>query len=131
MLLNDFFVINKIETNGFEIKSELVLYSDHKLFQGHFPNLPVVPGVCMMQMIKEILEVGTKKNTNLIEAVEMKFLAIIDPGRLNNLQAILKYVYEENSKIRVTATLINGGTTYFKFKGLFEFHEPQNRSESK
>ena len=56
MLLNDFFTIRDKVTSETEIWAELIINSNHKIFEGHFPNQPVVPGVCMMQMIKEITE---------------------------------------------------------------------------
>jgi 3-hydroxyacyl-[acyl-carrier-protein] dehydratase len=61
MLQGDFFIISKIETTEAEIKAELIINARHKIFEGHFPGQPVVPGVCMMQMVKEIIEKVTEK----------------------------------------------------------------------
>ena len=119
MLLNDFFTITDIETTGFEIKAELVINAGHKIFKGHFPNQPVVPGVCMMQMVKEIVEKVIGRKTNLIKANDMKFLAVIDPGKNNIINAIIKYSIEENGIIPVTATLFKAKLIHFKFKGAF------------
>jgi 3-hydroxymyristoyl/3-hydroxydecanoyl-(acyl carrier protein) dehydratase len=78
MLQGDFFNIQNLETAGFDIKADLVINAAHKIFEGHFPGHPVVPGVCMMQMVKEIMEQVFKKKTNLVSAVDMKFLNIIN-----------------------------------------------------
>ena len=64
MLLNDFFTINDKVSSETEIWAELYINATHKIFEGHFPNQPVVPGVCMMQMIKEILEQVIGKETD-------------------------------------------------------------------
>lgn len=121
MLLNDFFTIRKIETSAGEVKAELVINAGHKIFEGHFPNQPVVPGVCQMQMVKEIIEQVTGRKTNLINAGDMKFLAVINPGQNNIISATLKYVVETNQTMSVAATLSKAELTHFKFKGEFVF----------
>ena len=121
MLLNDFFTINEKESSATEIWAEILINADHKIFEGHFPGQPVVPGVCMMQMIKEILEQVTGKKTNLAKAHEMKFLAIIDPVQNNNISATLKYSIAEEGAVIVTAALFKETLIHFRFKGQFDF----------
>ncbi|MEO7313056.1 MAG: 3-hydroxyacyl-ACP dehydratase [Chitinophagaceae bacterium] len=119
MLLNNFFTINNVTTVAFEVKAELVIDATHKIFEGHFPGQPVVPGVCMMQIVKEVLEQVTGQNTNLSNAQEMKFLAVINPQIHNTIQLSLKYSVGENSAFNVSAMLFTEGFTHFKFKGVF------------
>jgi 3-hydroxyacyl-[acyl-carrier-protein] dehydratase len=121
MLQGDFFDISNLETGDFDIKANLVINAGHKIFEGHFPGQPVVPGVCMMQMVKEIMEQVIGKKTNLVKAHEMKFLAIIDPRQNNVISASLTYAIEENETLSVSATFFKDELTHFKFKGLFEF----------
>ena len=121
MLLNDFFHINDLQTEGFDVKATIIINADHKIFEGHFPGHPIVPGVCMMQMLKEIIEQVTQKMTNLIKAHDMKFLALIDPSRNNNIQVSLKYSIETDGSIILNATLYKDELTHFKFKGQFDF----------
>lgn len=118
MLLNNFFTISSIETADQDIKAGLVINAGHKIFEGHFPGQPVVPGVCMMQMVKEIIEQVTARQTQLVKAQEMKFLAIINPQQNNSIQASLKYTVQENN-IAVTANLFKDELIHFKFKGQF------------
>jgi 3-hydroxyacyl-[acyl-carrier-protein] dehydratase len=126
MLVNDFFSISKLEEEGFEIRADLVINANHKIFEGHFPGHPVVPGVCMMQMVKEILENVIGKKTNLVRAGEMKFLAIINPKENNMIRATLKYSIEENGNMAVSAILFKESLIHFKFKGLFASHLPHS-----
>jgi 3-hydroxyacyl-[acyl-carrier-protein] dehydratase len=123
MLQGDFFTISNLTEAGFDVKAELVINAGNKIFEGHFPGRPVVPGVCMMQMVKEIMEQLTGKKSNLIKAHEMKFLAIIDPRQNNIIQATLKYTMESNGTMSVVATLFKEELIHFKFKGLFSFQE--------
>jgi len=126
MLVNDFFTISKLEKEGFEIKAALVINANHKIFDGHFPGHPVVPGVCMMQMVKEIIEKVIGEKTNLVRAGEMKFLAIIDPKENNMIRATLKYNIEENGNMAVSATFFKESLIHFKFKGLFASQQPHS-----
>ncbi|MEP7165082.1 MAG: 3-hydroxyacyl-ACP dehydratase [Ferruginibacter sp.] len=121
MLQGNFFDISNIETTGFDVKAELLINTSHKIFEGHFPGQPVVPGVCMMQMVKEILEKVSGKKTDLVKAHEMKFLALIDPQQNNLISAGLKYSMEENGQVSVVAGFFKDELTHFKFKGLFAF----------
>jgi 3-hydroxyacyl-[acyl-carrier-protein] dehydratase len=119
MLLNDLFTIQRMETTGTEVKAELVINAGHQIFEGHFPGQPVLPGVCMMQMLKEILEQETGKKTNLAKAHEMKFLAIIDPSKNHLISANIKYNTGEDGSLNVVASLFKEELIHFRFKGLF------------
>ena len=120
MLLNDFFTINDTVKSETEIWAELLINSNHKIFEGHFPNQPVVPGVCMMQMVKEILELLIGKETNLMEAADMKFLAVINPQENNLIHASIKYTVDETGALNVVASLFKDELVHFKFKGQFK-----------
>jgi 3-hydroxyacyl-[acyl-carrier-protein] dehydratase len=41
--------------------------------------MPIVPGVCMMQMAKELIEFRYGKKTRIIKAANLKFLSILNP----------------------------------------------------
>ena len=120
MLQGDFFTFSNIETSGFEIKAEVTINAAHKIFDGHFPGQPIVPGVCMMQMVKEIIEQVTSQKTSLIKSSEMKFLAIIDPSKNNTISATLKYAINENNGLVVSAIFFKEEVVHFKLKGIFQ-----------
>ena len=60
MLLNDFFFIQRVESGEKSLHAFLTIDRNHRIFNGHFPAVPIVPGVCMMQMMKEIMEQQVK-----------------------------------------------------------------------
>jgi 3-hydroxyacyl-[acyl-carrier-protein] dehydratase len=116
MLLNNFFTINDTVKSETEIWAELRINANHKIFEGHFPNQPVVPGVCMMQMVKEILEQVIGKETNLTQAADMKFLAVINPLENNLIHASIKYASDEPGVINIVASLFKDELVHFKCK---------------
>lgn len=117
ILLNNFFTINDKVSSETEIWAELIINANHKIFEGHFPNQPVVPGVCMMQMIKEILEQVIGKETNLLQASDMKFLAVINPQENNLIHASIKMATDESGIINIVGSLFKDELVHFKFKG--------------
>lgn len=119
MLLNDFFFIRTIENDEKSLKVSLQINKTHKIFAGHFPAVPVVPGVCMMQMMKEIMEQQKKCKLMLTAADNMKFLAVINPTEHSEIEADIQY---ENGSdgVKISATLFSGSTTFFKVKAILQ-----------
>jgi len=80
MHLKDFYSeLSTIEENG-EFTTEISINKDHEIYIGHFPNRPVTPGVILMQLFKEEVEKRTKSNLQLQNAVNVKFMAVVDPN---------------------------------------------------
>lgn len=53
MLLQDFYTLEQLtETGANKHEATIDINPAHEVFKGHFPDNPVMPGVCMMQIIK-------------------------------------------------------------------------------
>ncbi len=81
MLLNDLYIIRSLSEFENQIDAVVELRPDHAIFKGHFPGQPVLPGVCMMQIITEITSEFSKKSFRITGAPMIKFLHMIDPRR--------------------------------------------------
>ena len=119
MLLGNFFNISEQSITDNSINATLDINASHHIFDGHFPGQPVVPGVCMMQMIKELLEAAIGKKTQLRKADFMKFLAVINPLENPTINAEFSYSTTENGGVQINGRLNNHATTFLKFKGSF------------
>ena len=53
---NQLYHIISLENLGSLIKAEIKIMDTHPIFDGHFPDVPVLPGATMMQIAKELLE---------------------------------------------------------------------------
>lgn len=120
MLLNDFYTITEFNPAEGTVEAQLEINAGHRIFEGHFPGQPVTPGVCMMQMIKEIAEKTVNQKLQLKKAGDLKFLAIIDPSQNNKVSAKLAYT-ESDGLLNVSATIFKEDLVHFKFKGTFQF----------
>lgn len=118
ILKNDFYSIQSLQQEDGAIKSSVELNQFNAIFQGHFPGQPVVPGVCMVQIIKEILETAIGKSLQLKAADHIKFLSMVNPQESTGLQAVISYAPAEE-KINVTATLAKTEIICLKMKGVF------------
>ncbi|HEY4288583.1 MAG TPA: hypothetical protein VGN00_15870 [Puia sp.] len=123
MLKDSFYTIPEITNEGQSLKASLHLREDHPLYQGHFPGQPVVPGVCMLQMVKELAAMATKKTLILQKADTMKFLLQINPHLTPVLQAELSCSMLDDGCFRVSAIFLKETAPCFKFNGLFRSAE--------
>lgn len=115
MLLKQFYKIQGSEIQKSSSFETIVkLQKDHPIFKGHFPNLPVTPGVAMLQIIKELTEQQLRLSLFLKSASNVKFLSLVDP----NADSILKFhiTFEENPKqVKVkNTTSFQDGTPVLK-----------------
>ena len=117
MLNNDFFYIRSVTNEDNTIVAALQLNPEHIIFHGHFPGQPVVPGVCQVQIIKEILEAQTGKSLQLTTADHIKFLSVIVPDKDAVINAAIKYTEEPNG-FAVTASLTKDDKVCLKMKGV-------------
>ncbi|HEY8687714.1 MAG TPA: 3-hydroxyacyl-ACP dehydratase [Chitinophagaceae bacterium] len=119
MLKDTFYKIILFEHQENIINANLEINKDSEIFKGHFPGQPVLPGACMLQIVKEVLESTLNIPFRLKKANHIKFLRIIDPGSNNILQLMLSYKSTDNNNIDVTANLIAQKDICFKFRGSF------------
>lgn len=119
MLQGNFYTILNNQSKSDSVNILLELNPDHHIFEGHFPQVPVVPGVCMMQMVKELVEDHMGLRLRLSKADHLKFLTIINPRQNKLLEVEISIISNSIQGILVTAAFLHNETIFFKFKGEF------------
>ncbi|WP_394674883.1 3-hydroxyacyl-ACP dehydratase [uncultured Chryseobacterium sp.] len=101
-ILTDFYTIQSTErTDNGNFTARIILNKDHDIFKGHFPGNPVTPGVCMMQIVKELTEECTGSQLFLKSASNVKFMAIINPFETPELTLQLDITeHEQDIKVK-------------------------------
>ena len=104
MLIPHFYSVKEFNFTDNQLKAIIELNPEHDVFKGHFPNNPVTPGVCMLQILKELTEQATNTNLFIKECSNVKFMALINP-ETNPILAITIDInpLEENFKIKASA----------------------------
>ncbi len=122
MLLKDFYTIVELDSSDKEnVKAIIDLNKEHEVYEGHFPGNPVVPGVCLTQLIKEIMENVEGVELSLVYADNIKFMAVVNPEVNSRLQIDLKVKYDdEQSLIKVNSVTHFNDQVFYKFKGNFK-----------
>lgn len=119
MLLGKFFTVSDKQVTETNVLATIEFNAAHPIFEGHFPEQPVVPGVCMLQLFKELLETTIDQKTQLNKADHLKFLAVINPLENKTVQAEFSYEKKSDDGITVTGRLFNDAVTFLKFRGIF------------
>ncbi|WBX99298.1 3-hydroxyacyl-ACP dehydratase [Chryseobacterium gambrini] len=113
-ILTDFYTLQSYEkTESGSFTAQISLNKDHDIFKGHFPGNPVTPGVCMMQIVKELTEEFTGSSLFLKTASNVKFMAIINPFETPDLKIQLD-ITENEGDVKVKNTTSFGETIALK-----------------
>lgn len=121
MLLKDFYTINSLEKkDGLKYEAVLLINEKHEVFNGHFPGNPIMPGVCMMQIIKELAEQITDKQLLMQSLSNVKFMALINPEVTPELKLELDINETEDGLIKVKNTTTFGETVALKLSSIYK-----------
>ncbi len=118
-LLNDFFKILDVSKADQKFTVVVELNPAHEIFQGHFPGNPVVPGVCMVQMLKEILAKIHQRDFTMREASQLKFLAILNPDEVQTLNVEFNFQTKDAGEMIVAGAFQKEELVFLKFKATF------------
>lgn len=117
MLMNDFYTIEYLQREPESFSCKVSFNSHHDIFNGHFPGQPIVPGVCMMEMVKELLEQQVDTTLWLRNASQVKFLQFITP----DVHPVINISWKaERTGYTVNASFLNNASALFKLSGMFE-----------
>lgn len=120
-LLNNFYkILNLDESQSDKLMALVKIDKFHSIFKGHFPNHPVTPGVCTMQIIKELTEKWSGKNLMLKTARNVKFMAIINPELNEDVHFDLQFEQVNPEEISVKTTVSIDDNPALKFSGVFQ-----------
>lgn len=116
---NGIFSIKNLTHSDGNVNAGVVVNENSDILKGHFPGQPVVPGACMLQLVKEVLERSLEHKIQLKKADNIKFMSMIVPGGQNELQLVISYKIGEDGVYAVQASLLSKEATCFKFQGSF------------
>ncbi len=113
MLLEDFYKINKETVSDDTQTTSITLNPHHEIFTGHFPGNPITPGVCMLQIIKELTERRVGCTLFMKKASNVKFMAIINPEKTPDV-LIINTSKDLGNEVKVKNTFTYGDTIALK-----------------
>ena len=79
------------------------------IYKAHFPGHPITPGVCIVQMVQELLQGLVQRELSLQKAKNVKYLAIISPEEVSELSIVFPKIEEQpDGSLKVQAQVLNG-----------------------
>ena len=101
-LEGNFYTIHAITTgNPGEYTISAELFADHPIYKGHFPEQPVVPGVCTLTVIRECLAKIVGREVTFTAIKECKYLSALIP----QLRATVVNGNSSQSVLKLRATI--------------------------
>ncbi|WP_400071726.1 3-hydroxyacyl-ACP dehydratase [Zobellia russellii] len=118
MLIEGLYTVENFKQEDQTVQATVKLNASHEVFKGHFPGNPVMPGVCMIQIIKELTEQATEKKLFLSVASNIKFMAIINPEK-NHIIELTLTIAEDDETVKVKNTTSFEETLALKLSATF------------
>lgn len=110
---NLFFIIgNSISDKDFEFKVRLE--EDCAIYKAHFPQNPITPGACVIQIAKELFE---EKNGCQVEIEKMntvKFLNVMSPNQKREYIYHFSKLSQEEDTYKMQVEVTDGDVDYSK-----------------
>ncbi len=103
-----------------EISAAVSFNKNHPVYEGHFPQTPITPGVVQVLLIKELLEQVLDQNLQMTKSRDIKFLSMHNPLVCAELQITIGYQVNENSNLLVRAEIVDKDRKILKFNGEFK-----------
>lgn len=113
----------KIASSNIEDKSfNLELVPDCLIYRAHFPEQPITPGVCIIQIASELLNELFQCDYELITVSNAKFLAVINPIETNSIFYTFKkmIVDEVAETVKVSVIVSNLETIFTKLSLVYK-----------
>ena len=101
-LKNSFYKIQEAGENRFVLS----LNPDHFIYLAHFPGEPITPGVCIVQIGKELLEEQMGRNLELVKVKNVKFLSVVSPRETTELVYTFKKVETSETSKEVKVQMV-------------------------
>ena len=100
--------------SGFNV----ILNPDHLIYKAHFPGMPVTPGVCILQMIQELLSEQEGMPLYIVKIKNAKFVKMISPLSDGRVSVLFNFVIEEEGGIKAQGVVVqydNMSELFLKF----------------
>ena len=97
----------------------LRLNPQHELYQAHFPGNPITPGVCLIELVSELLEKQTGRNLALKQVVNVKFLHVLSPAEHTHVEVRFRSIEQDGSRYKIKAVLQNDDLTFAQLSMIY------------
>lgn len=122
MVLQDnlYTILSQQQEDGHHV-FHLRLHPEWPIYKSHFPAHPITPGVCIVQTVQELLQRLMHRRLTLVQAKNVKYLAIISPEETTELTVTFSLIEEQpDGSLRLQAQVASGETLCTKLSLTFK-----------
>ena len=98
---------------------KIALNANHQIYQAHFPGNPITPGVCIVQIIGELLSGRVNRPLALSKITNLKFNATISPIDNPEVEVDFTSVEDTGEACIAKGAIMDGETAMTKFSLVF------------
>lgn len=122
MVLQDnlYTILSQQQEDGHHV-FHLRLHPEWPIYKAHFPGHPITPGVCTVQTVQELLQSLLHRRLTLVQAKNVKYLAIISPEETTELTVTFSLIEEQpDGSLKLQAQVASGETLCTKLSLTFK-----------
>lgn len=122
MVLQDnlYTILSQQQEDGHHV-FHLRLHPEWPIYKSHFPAHPITPGVCIVQTVQELLQRLMHRRLTLVQAKNVKYLAIISPEETTELTVTFSLIEEQpDGSLKLQAQVASGETLCTKLSLTFK-----------
>jgi len=127
---NSLFTVQNRATRATGGSFKLRLEATHPIYQGHFPDNPITPGVCSLEMMTELVAAHFDGMEQPTGVDSIKFLNFVNPLRCPEVKVELKINRLEEGGCRVHGALWAAGKAAVKMVARYQNDMPNLKIKS-
>ena len=95
ILIDNFYTVESQNISDTKAEFRVKLNAENFIYQAHFPNNPITPGVCLIQMTTELFGLVKGENFRIKTLKNVKFTAVINPLEFPEVDFALEFTQNE------------------------------------
>jgi len=117
------YTINSIDSvSDTKLHAQVSIDKGHNVFEGHFPEKSVLPGVIELEIIKAVVSQFFNQDYRLQSIKNAKYLGMILPDEVNEFRVDVDYKKDDDS-LTVKALIFHEDKKFLKFSGKFSSND--------
>ncbi len=112
-LINQLYSIKSQNITDNNICYKIAFFTENFIFKAHFPNNPITPGVCLIQICVELFEILKNRTFNINILKNIKFTAPINPIEVPEVDVLISFS-EKGGLFHLKAKMEKGGQVFTK-----------------
>lgn len=118
--VDSLFTILHQETAPSSANFKLRLHEEHPIYTGHFPNNPITPGVCSLEIMTQLAAANFSGFVRPKAVESIKYLGFVSPIRTPEIEVELKIGQTGEGAWRVRGVLSAGGKPAVKMVASYQ-----------